>query len=230
MQITVKSVSTLKTGENNYGPWKLVKVVTDKDEEYTTLAKEADTITKGSIITITNMDEDDKGKKSFKKFEVVSAGTAPASSGNGGDMTNEMWTEKQAVERTSIEGQVAMKCWTELVIAKIDKIPDLLQDAIKAKLGGFMGESKPIPKPKAKPSAKTESTKTELSPEPMPDNIYINMVDLQTILDDKKWKLITVETFLVNNYQIEKGGELPELIAKLDKEQQEHFMTELQSY
>ncbi len=71
MDITVKSVKVLKAGTNDYGEWKLVKVVTDEDVEYTTLAKEADIIAEGVTISISNMDENTKGQKSFKKFEFV---------------------------------------------------------------------------------------------------------------------------------------------------------------
>ena len=82
MNITVKSIKVLKTGTNDYGEWKLVKVVTDEDVEYSTLAKEADIIGEGVTINISNMDENAKGQKSFKKFEFVhgaeaSQGTPP---------------------------------------------------------------------------------------------------------------------------------------------------------
>ncbi len=71
MNIKVKSTKVLKTGTNNYGEWKLVGVTTDEDVEYTTLAKEADIIGEGVTINISNMDENAKGQKSFKKFEFV---------------------------------------------------------------------------------------------------------------------------------------------------------------
>jgi len=71
MQITVKSTKVLKTGTNDYGEWNLVQVTTIEDIKYTTLAKEAEAITPGSIINITDMDKDEKERESFKKFEVV---------------------------------------------------------------------------------------------------------------------------------------------------------------
>lgn len=77
MEIQVKSVNVLKEGTNDYGPWKLVKVVTESGE-YTTLAKEADLIPIGSTVEISNMDEKE-GKKSFKKFEITSESTMTSS-------------------------------------------------------------------------------------------------------------------------------------------------------
>uniref|UniRef100_A0A6M3Y4D6 Uncharacterized protein n=1 Tax=viral metagenome TaxID=1070528 RepID=A0A6M3Y4D6_9ZZZZ len=105
MEITVKSTKVLKTGTNNYGEWKLVKVYTDT-EEYTTLATDADLIPNGSTITITNMDEDDRGKK-FKKFEIKEQGTAPK-------QTDTVHATKTATtvpfnRDNSIETQVAFK-------------------------------------------------------------------------------------------------------------------------
>ena len=80
MQITVKSTEVLKTGSNDYGDWKLVKIVTDEDVEYTTLAKEADIIASGVTINISNMDEKEYNgvvQKSFKKFEFVHGAANP---------------------------------------------------------------------------------------------------------------------------------------------------------
>ena len=71
MQITVKEIKVLKTGENKFGAWKLV-LVTTEDTEYTTLAKEADTIKPGSIVNITDMDKDDKDRENFKYVRQVS--------------------------------------------------------------------------------------------------------------------------------------------------------------
>ena len=70
MNINVKSTKVLKTGTSDYGEWKLVQVITDEDVKYTTLAKEADRISPGVTLNISNLDENEKGK-SFKKFEYV---------------------------------------------------------------------------------------------------------------------------------------------------------------
>lgn len=135
MKITVKAVKVLKKGTNKFGDWKLVKVETDKDEEYTTLADDADQITGGSVINITDMDEDEKGKK-FKKFEIISSekAAAPSPSGkfNGGDMSKEDWEKKQRIERASFEAQTAYRGAIELIIAGkiVDKSKPLIDAAI----------------------------------------------------------------------------------------------------
>ena len=114
MEITVRSVKVLKAGTNQYGDWKLVKVYTD-NEEYTTLADGADHITGGSTINITDMDEDAKGKK-FKKFEIIALGNIPSVPvGTDQPSDNEYWERKQAIERSSIEAQVAFKGMVELI-------------------------------------------------------------------------------------------------------------------
>ena len=142
MQVTVKEVKVLKTGTNKYGDWKLVAVTTDKGVKYTTLANEADTITTGSLINITDMDEDEKGKK-FKKFEIVAGGEKAEAPDRpeGQPSDNEYWERKQAIERASIEGQNALTNLTKLTIAGItlEDCPALLMQAIESKIKGFMG-------------------------------------------------------------------------------------------
>ena len=149
MKIAVKSVKVLKTGTNQYGDWKLVKVYTDEGIEYTTLAEEADQIPGGSTINITDMDEDEKGKK-FKKFEIIVMGNVPPSSGGGNlppgggnaGMTNEMWDQKQRVERDSIEAQTRAERITELWIASKIMETDSLVTKLRAWLE-LLGGSKP---------------------------------------------------------------------------------------
>jgi len=124
MEIKVKSIKVLKKGENDYGEWKLVQVTTSEDVKYTTLAKEAETITLGSIINIKDMDKDDKGRESFKKYEVVERGEAekPPS-----EMTPELWTEKDRLQRFSIESQVCFKGIVELAKQPIMDDPQTLK-------------------------------------------------------------------------------------------------------
>ncbi|KKK54477.1 hypothetical protein LCGC14_3084350, partial [marine sediment metagenome] len=172
MQITVKSVKVLKIGTNDYGEWKLVKVITDEDVEYTTLAKEADQIPGGSTIVITDMDEDEKGKK-FKKFEIVTAGTAPPPAPS--DMSKDEWAEKDLIKRASIEGQNALTNLTQLTIAgiKLENCPALLREALQCKITGFMGATSTNPKTEAKPQEKTkvEKDKVELWPGEVPPSV-----------------------------------------------------------
>ena len=113
MEITVKSVKVLKTGSNERGEWKLVKIVTDEGAEYTTLAKEADIIAEGVTINISNMDEKEYNgvvQKSFKKFEFVHGAAKPAEKGPVD--TEALRTDKppQIDDRTlDIHHQVAVK-------------------------------------------------------------------------------------------------------------------------
>ena len=141
MQVTVKSTKVLKSGEGDYGPWKLVKVATEEGTDYTTFADGAENLGSGAVITIENLDQDDKQRWSFKKYEVVSAGepTQPKLV-TSKEEENEYWERKQRIERESIEGQVAMKCNTELHIAgKWEDAPELLRSTIAMKLSAFAG-------------------------------------------------------------------------------------------
>ena len=110
MEIIVKGIKVLKTGTNDYGEWKLVKVTTE-DEEYTTLAKEANLIPNGATINITDMDEDAKGKK-FKKFEIVNGDNISQVSGNSPTPKR---SERDSSTNDSIEAQVAFKGMVELI-------------------------------------------------------------------------------------------------------------------
>ena len=112
MQIKVASTKVLKKGTGDYGEWKLVKVVTE-DTEYTTFADGAEKLTSGSIIDITDLNEDDQNRKSFKKYEVISGGQVSKSPETNG-MTPDLWAEKDRLERFSIESQVAFKGIVEL--------------------------------------------------------------------------------------------------------------------
>ena len=141
MNINVKSTKVIKTGTNDYGEWKLVKIVTDEDVEYTTLAEEADQISPGVTLSISNMDEKEyKGKvqRSFKKFEYVQ-GAAKEPGEQPSTIDNEYWERKQAIDRSSIEGQSAMHDLTRLTIAgiKLEDCPELLRSAITEKIKGY---------------------------------------------------------------------------------------------
>ncbi len=122
MNINVKSAKVLKTGTSGYGEWKLVQVITDEDVKYTTLAKEADQISPGVTLNISNLDENDKGK-SFKKFEYVE-GTAKPAPTPSEQMTPAKWDDKDRITRASIERQVSMKLACEIALdsATIEEI------------------------------------------------------------------------------------------------------------
>jgi len=120
LEIKVKSAKVLKRGENDYGPWALVKIVTDKEVEYTTLAKEADGITAGMSVVIDELsieEKDGKEKRGFKKFEIVGDAPAPAPATQTPikpDMTPDMWAEKDRLERWSRECNTCFMGITEL--------------------------------------------------------------------------------------------------------------------
>ncbi len=177
MQITVKSIKVLKEGKSEFGEWTLVGITTDEDVQYTTLAKEAGLISPGVTLKITNMDKDEQNRESFKKFEYVTGGpkaeTASkidkAPSPYQGEMTPELWSEKDRITRTSIEGQNALTNLTNLTVAgiKLEDCPSLLSNALRAKIGGFTevvasnpNPSKPVestPKTQAKKETKEEA-------------------------------------------------------------------------
>lgn len=123
MQITVKAIKVLKKGTNDYGEWKLVQVTTIEDVKYTTLAKEAETINPGSIINIKDMDKDDKGRESFKKFEVEEKGQSPAQASPG--TNGESQDRQRSIENQNRAGHI-----TNLWIA--GKISD--EDTLVSKL------------------------------------------------------------------------------------------------
>lgn len=152
MEITVKSIKILSKGTNAYGPWMLVKLTTVEDVEYTTLAENAELIPPGSVINITNMDEDAKGKK-FKKYEVIEKGQVSSSpeAKPDGDMTNEMWAEKQRIERRSIERQVSAKIAFEHTEFEVDKTLEIAEE-IYQWISGQPMSPKPSPE-------RTESTR-----------------------------------------------------------------------
>jgi len=145
MQVTVKETKVVKTGKGEYGEWKLVGVTTD-DGKYTTFAKDAEKLIPGSVIEITDLNENEKGK-SFKKYALISEPTKEEAIALAKEdkMTVDMWADKDRITRASIEGQVAMKCYTDLVVAKVDKIPSLLREAIELKIRGFTASSNTIP-------------------------------------------------------------------------------------
>lgn len=155
MQITVKSIKLLKEGENKYGAWALYKVVTDEDAEYTTLHKEAGTITEGMTIDIDELsitEREGKEQRSFKKFEVITAATVQKSttSDKPNGMTPDAWAEKDRLERFSIESQVAFKGIIAIACEYIKggialendcQIKDVLSKALDWAMAHFTGQT-----------------------------------------------------------------------------------------
>ena len=171
MQVTVtEPTKVLKSGTNDYGPWKLVKVVTDK-EEYTTLAKGADELGAGAVINIEGLDQNEKEQWKFKKFEIVSVGEPPQPKPvehASKEEESKYWEKKQALERLSIEGQKAMEYATALELADKStmQITALLHQTIELKLRNFVNTYTPesasnAPESSKKPPKASTSTKAQ---------------------------------------------------------------------
>jgi hypothetical protein len=138
MQVTVKSTKVLKTGEGDWGEWKLVKVVTESGD-YTTFASGAEELSPGTVLDITDLNED-KGGKSFKKYTVISEG-------QGSSMSKDEWAEKDRIKNSSIEIQNAYTGVPALV-ELLKKYPDdLLANAAynyaMSKLGNWPSQGVP---------------------------------------------------------------------------------------
>ena len=119
MEIKIKEAKVLKEGDSAKGHWKLVKVVTDSDVEYTTFHAGAANLAPGTVIKIDKVkleEKNGKEQRSFGEYEIVSSPVSSPAPVNGGrkGMTPEAWAEKDRLERWSIESQVAYKGIIEL--------------------------------------------------------------------------------------------------------------------
>ena len=234
MQITVKKVKVIKTGTGDYGEWKLVGVETD-DDKYTTFAKDAEKIMPGSVIEITDLNENEKGK-SFKKYELISAPTPEETRAiqEEDKMTADMWAEKDRITKASIEGQNALTNLTQLTIAgiKLEDCPSLLRDALQSKIKGYMGESNTAP-PKAK--VKAPDIKDDYFPEDPPRAAAVKVAESTLIdMDELKgfikriWQYEkTGVSWIADKYKV-KGGLLEDVVARLDNEQKKNLAEEIQ--
>jgi len=171
MQITVKSTKIAKTGTNKSGDWELVLVTSDDGTDYATFHKNAKNLIAGTVIDI-GEPKIEKGKCSFKEYEIVSApAETPPAGTSKSDMTPEMWAEKDRIERWSFEAQVAYKGIVELVktIYSTDKeIPDELKKVYDVALNWALAHfqtSNPTP---TKPVWQaTKPTQEATEPEPI---------------------------------------------------------------
>ena len=218
MEIAVKSIKVLKTGKNDFGDWKLVKLNTVDDVEYTTLADGAEMIMPSSLIEITNMDEDKKGQKSFKKFKVISEGhvSSPQETTNG----NGEPTEK----RNSIENQtrayiIADLYKAEKLEAKSSQVVSLL--VWLDKLGS--------PDKKAKAEEELWGSKQEESGERTVEQQNQETDWYTQSLKKIKWSETTVKSYLENKYQVDKSGSIFDVIGRLNQEQEAEFVQEIKS-
>lgn len=158
MQIKIKESKVVKTGTNKSGDWELIRVTSEDNTEYTTFDKKSK-LPSGSVIDFEPV-IGEKGKLSFKECAVVSEGQVAISLN---DMTPDMWADKQRIERTSIEAQVAYKGIVELMVAQILKPTEgagkRAIDWAISKLGHEV-----IPKTKTPDTAQAEKDADELWP------------------------------------------------------------------
>lgn len=123
MQITVKTYKLLKEGTNQHGAWALYKIEAIDGKIYTTLADGADALTPGTVFepadVILGDERQGVQEYKFKKFTVVTAGSAPPAPGaptNGkSSMTTEQWADKDRQDRLSIEQMSAWRGIVDLV-------------------------------------------------------------------------------------------------------------------
>ncbi len=239
MQITVKSANVLATGITKSGKmageeWRLQEVIASDDTRYTTFAKDAENLIPGTVITIENLDQDDKGWK-FKKYEIIEAAsiqsqkessTSERAATNDG-MTNDMWAEKQRIERSSIESQVAFKG----IIATIgvEKPTDKLREAQEAALDWALPRLRPLTE--AAPT-KPEKDIEKLWPEEKPPEKTASLVDLDWLkksmatLQDKNETAYSEDAMVSHmraTYKGIEGKTIAEIASNLDKGSAAHF-------
>ena len=127
MEITVKSVKVLKTGENKYGPWALYKIEAADGKIYTTLADGADKLTPGTVFepaeVMLGEEKDGVQEFKFKKFTLVTAGSAPGPKTNGKpDMSKDDWAEKDRLER---DARAANTCFMGIIQLATSQTPNI---------------------------------------------------------------------------------------------------------
>ena len=177
MEITVKSVKVLKTGENKYGPWSLYKIEAADGKIYTTLADGADKLTPGTVFepaeVMLGEEKDGVQEFKFKKFTLVTAGSpVPEPKTNGKpDMSKDDWAEKDRLERWSRECDTCFMGIIQLVTSENykeapkndvrDEVNEVLEAALKWALEHFTGQPAPAKteKPVARKPAVTTSEK-----------------------------------------------------------------------
>ncbi len=151
MEITVKSVKVLKTGENKNGSWSLIGVTSDDGTNYATFHKSAANLNPGAVIEIGQPDIKE-GKCSFKEYTVISEGTAAKPNGKP-DMSKDDWAEKDRLERWSRECNTCFMGIPELLkleTVKGDKASLVYNAALDWALKHFNGTPAPVTK-KEKP-------------------------------------------------------------------------------
>jgi len=174
MNVTVKSIKSLTKGTNKYGPWELWKITTTQDVEWTTLAKEAGTITAGMVIKLDELsidEKDGKEQRSFKKFEIVEQASTPSSAPGHlpkpNNMSKEEWRDKDRAEQWSRECNACYMGLPQLInCAPTD---DKGKEARKAALDYAIAHLKTDKTPQAKTQKPTPEATTAKSDSPEPE-------------------------------------------------------------
>jgi len=175
MNVTVKSIKSLTKGTNKYGPWELWKITTTQDVEWTTLAKEAGTITAGMVIKLDELsidEKDGKEQRSFKKFEIVEQAITPSSAPGhlpkSDNMSKEEWRDKDRAKQDSIETQVIWNGIAQMQSSEHFELPKELIPKYHALLGAALDwamehfKADKTPQVKAqKPTPEATTTKPE---------------------------------------------------------------------
>jgi len=120
-EVTVKSIS-IKRGTSEKGDWVNTIITPTEGDKWTGFLDGLTFLKEGDIIDITEYQEG-SGKNHNKILKYQKVGSAPPTGNGKGDMTPEMWAEKDRIERASIEVQVAYKGVPELV-ETLEKYPE----------------------------------------------------------------------------------------------------------
>jgi len=144
MQLTVKSTKIGRTGTNEKGDWELIVVTSDDGTDYTTFHKGAKNLLPGTVIEVGEVIIKNN-KHSFKEYTVISAPTVPVVPvSNGHGMTPELWSEKDKLQRQSIETQVCFKGIIELAASPNFEQWDKLNLALDAALDWALAHFQPV--------------------------------------------------------------------------------------
>lgn len=166
-KITVKSIE-LTTGTNEKGEWVKTQITSQDGAKMSSFDKKASELKEGDII---EGEIEVKGKyTNLKEWKFISSAPANPMPQSNSKMTQEQWAEKDRIERSSIEAQVAFKGIVELISTNPDASePRLvnayhlaLEWAIK-KLGGEPYKETIVNK--EKPAQKSTTVPEEIFPD-----------------------------------------------------------------
>ena len=247
MEITVKEVRVLKTGTTKSGDWELIKVTSEDDTGYTTFDKKAKSLT-GATIEFDPVIKE--GKLSFKDFKVISEGQVsppPEAKPIDSQMSKEDRSDKQRVERASIEAQTAYKGIPELVATLAEHPKSKLALAAERwamlKLGGVAELPTQTITPPPDATAKTEELfsepllETPEAPTEPPEGKTGSLVDLEWLKEQlgmlrgkgrEEWNEANLLSYMKTTYQDKDSKTTLVAACKLSKNQAAHFTKKVQ--